>query len=1101
LELKEKEGGAKYYAIATPDDLLAFAAIINSTTETPVTTDAILEGDIDMTDIVWTTMNPDKSYSGTFDGNNHTIELKNKDKLGGQTVGLFRTITSGVVKNLVVSADFEIGGSSNIGGVARTVRDTTIENVTVNGSISGGSVAAGLVASSMGTSNYLRCVNNADISSTVPQAIGGLIANNTDTTTPGTARIEYCANYGDITSNFNGAIYTGGLVGQNRTTLVVSNSYNAGKVSTPICNFTSTNYIGGLVGGGSSTSSIKIINSFNYGAVTLFNNATPNGAVIFGAISVTKEQAMAILSNDLYLNGSGGMLFGSGTSAVTGSAANGTDGWGTDEVKALVAGKTTEEFADGTVLALLNAGPGGKNDLGDLMWEGGVLYPILAGLADGPPPDEDEDEDVDDGGNDEVFRIVTSSDLLEFAGKVRDRKIRLKAQLEDNIVFTDGNWQAIASSDPYEMYNGTFDGRGFSITGLSGAAGFFGTIGTDGVIKDLHLKEVNLSVGGVTAKNYGRIERVTVSGTVGTASYSEYVGGIAAENYGTISRSANYADVRTGYYGGGIAARTGSASSVKYSANYGSVSGRGAEGYSGSAIVIGGLAGRAVGSFSNCYNVDSVAAANNQNNDDHAGDVRVGGLFGESWVVAENCFNYGTVRNGGNGYDESKGGYAISGGNQSALTINSTWNNIWHLDGVGVRHWDWYKPAAYFAPDGALLAALNDGPGGTIDGEPQWKQGKNYPELADFFVEWKPPVLIEVEAVRTGTESATVTFTSDEDGSYRYAVTDGSVPEDDDYNGWLELFRDREMPIELTGLTSGVNYIHIQLKDADENVSEALAIRIPGAGVGEIPAEKPGIVASEDILPNIKDDISKGISEGKNVELVAPEAITEKMLLDDDTSYLRWIGILPAEGDDDTMPAAAKIDVESGVLVANKEALLKANTGEDAVKIVESTVIELPILEAEITNGNDNREKMKITAVTALSVPLGDFANGFNTAGDVVLLKLKPDRSVTALRRVSGVSEIDHGLYAVTDGEGEPIPDGDLIDADGVYLVVVGIRNNSELDWDTDPEYVVDPLYTALGSGGSDPASGSGGCSAGLPGAFVILAALAAAYRVKRGDE
>ena len=179
------------------------------------------------------------------------------------------------------------------------------------------------------------------------------------------------------------------------------------------------------------------------------------------------------------------------------------------------------------------------------------------------------------------------------------------------------------------------------------------------------------------------------------------------------------------------------------------------------------------------------------------------------------------------------------------------------------------------------------------------------------------------------------------------------------------------------------------------------------------------------------------------------------------------------------------------MLVANPDALLEANTGEGAVKI-EPEVIPLPILEAEVSEWG-------ATAVTTLNVPLRAFADGSNTVGDIVLLKLKRDRSVVELRRVSGLSEINHGLYAITDSDGNPVTDDKAIAADKVYLFVVGIGDDSELDWDMHENRVVDPLYTGLGSGGGGSSDSSdSGCSVGVTGAFAILAAFTAAYRVKR---
>jgi hypothetical protein len=1106
--------GKGYFEIVTSADLLAFAKIIQETeTDKDASMDAVLKESIDMSDIDWEAITPPSltnGYSGTFDGGGHTINLKATAVKGNSYWGLFRTVTTGgVVKNLVLFVYVELP-NDRVGGVAGILNGGIIENVVVNGSISRVDYGGGIVCLMQGTNSRIsNCVNNANIIGNNGD-FGGIAAYSLGATNP---VIEYCANHGKITNqSSSGPTYTGGLVG-NSNALTISNSYNAGEVSTPNYGFVTTtigtynNLIGGLAGGAGSTNPAIIKNSFNYGKVTLKNEL---GAVIFGKTKITDAIAQAIISNDFYLEGSGKMLFGAANASYladanrySGSVANGTDGWGSATIKPLnlVFGKTEEGFKSDDLVKLLNAGPDGSGKDGVGRWKKGELFPELAAL-EAHVPDFDEEED-DNGSGEEPVEIETKDDLLTFAQAVYEGKTHLKAVLTDDIDMSGTEWQAIAPLKYPNQYHGIFDGGGHSLKlsrnagfeGSSGSIGLFREIGNQGAVVSLDL-EVDFKgrgiIGGVAARNYGKIERVTVKGSIESHSddnnislYGDIAGGIAAASNGIISHCANYATITTDYRAGGIAGSFGGV--MEYSANYGPVYGEGHSASLGtSTINLGGLAGYTSSStITNCYNAAVVVGRGTAYN----GFWYIAGLLGQGGQSAAitNVFNYGFVHH-------SQSHYAIAGGHQGTeQPLNSI--NLFYLASSGNSTSGQSKPAADFAPDGNLLDALNDGPGGTIDGEPQWKQGKYYPELADFFVEWKPPVLTGVKAVRTGTESATVTFTSDEDGSYRYAVTDGSVPEDSDYSVWSEeLFRDRNTLIALTGLTSGVNYIHIQAKDADGNVSEALA-RIPPTGVGEIPAEKPGIVASEDIPNNIKYVISEGKSKGKNVELVAPAAITEKMIEGDNNPIverLEKMGILSAV-DDGATPAAV-IDEESGVLVANKEALLEANTGEDAVKI-ESEVIELPILEAKVTDWG-------ATAVAALSAPLGSFADGVNTAGDLVLLKLKRgNMGVTALRRVSRVSDIDHGLYLITDGQGVPISDDVRIEEGGVYLVVVGIGDDSELDWDMRDNLVTDPLYAALGSGGSDSGSGSGGCSAGLPGAFAILAALAAAYRVKRGDE
>ena len=120
----------------------------------------------------------------------------------------------------------------------------------------------------------------------------------------------------------------------------------------------------------------------------------------------------------------------------------------------------------------------------------------------------------------------------------------------------DSNW-------PYELHiAGTVDGGGYSIKGIkidSGeecqAAPF--NIGSTGVVKNLHLKDVAISgmyAGGIVTDNYGIVSGCSVSGSVTTLSSDHNVGGIVTGNYGSVTGCYNIATVKgVDYYVGGIA--------------------------------------------------------------------------------------------------------------------------------------------------------------------------------------------------------------------------------------------------------------------------------------------------------------------------------------------------------------------------------------------------------------------------------------------------------------------------------------------------------------------------------------------------------------------
>lgn len=93
-------------------------------------------------------------------------------------------------------------------------------------------------------------------------------------------------------------------------------------------------------------------------------------------------------------------------------------------------------------------------------------------------------------------------------------------------------------------YNGTFDGRGNRIIGLTvenanGNAGIFDTIGTNGVVKDVNIYSGTFTgtttAGAVAGVNNGRIEGiVTFGNTVTVTGGGGNAGGIAGTNSGTV---------------------------------------------------------------------------------------------------------------------------------------------------------------------------------------------------------------------------------------------------------------------------------------------------------------------------------------------------------------------------------------------------------------------------------------------------------------------------------------------------------------------------------------------------------------------------------------
>ncbi|MCC8168890.1 MAG: hypothetical protein LIO59_00625 [Oscillospiraceae bacterium] len=227
--------------------------------------------------------------------------------------------------------------------------------------------------------------------------------------------------------------------------------------------------------------------------------------------------------------------------------------------------------------------------------------------------------------------------------------------------------------EPIGSFGGTFDGGGYTISGLDIEAvdsvrGFIGTVAETGVVKNLNvsgsispkneyeksnfskisgiisggdndslLKGVERytsnqglkSIGGIAGENKGRITNCTYSGTV---SGYENIGGIVGENYesGRIECCTNAAVVTGTMNTGGIAGKN--YGLIKWSYNNGLINPEANE----NAQNTGGIAGRSYGAVTESVNNAEIGYKN-------AG-YNTGGITGcQNGYIAE-CTNYGHIQ-------------------------------------------------------------------------------------------------------------------------------------------------------------------------------------------------------------------------------------------------------------------------------------------------------------------------------------------------------------------------------------------------------------------------------------------------------------------------
>jgi len=188
------------------------------------------------------------SYTGTFDGNNHTIRgltVKGSDEYAG----LFGYIGSGGTVKNVKLADVQITSDhqyANAGGVAGYSQGN-IENCSVSGSVSGNSTynsVGGVVGYQLGGS-ITGCSSSATVQGT--GSVGGVAGQ-----TNSGATLTACYSTGNVTleSNNSDNNYAGGVVGSNSFSTLIA-CYATGNV-TGTGTGTGSIYVGGVTGDNAS---------------------------------------------------------------------------------------------------------------------------------------------------------------------------------------------------------------------------------------------------------------------------------------------------------------------------------------------------------------------------------------------------------------------------------------------------------------------------------------------------------------------------------------------------------------------------------------------------------------------------------------------------------------------------------------------------------------------------------------------------------------------------------------------------------------------------------------------------------------------------------
>ena len=622
------------YYISTAEQLEEFADKVNDTSGQYTDIDAVLTADIDLSEICseesdssWTPIgNEDHRYTGTFDGDGHTISglyINNSANYQG-LFGYLSTdgINTGTVKDLTVSGTvsggMRVGGIAGlnsgivencynigkvsgmgVGGVVGWNDSGTVKNCYNTGAVNSSGSSVGGVVGRSNRGNVINCYNTGEVSGN--SYVGGVVGHNSSSVTN-------CYNTGAVSG---GDWYVGGVVGYNGGTVdnggTVENCYNTGTVTG------SSNYVGGVVGWNSSSGTVT--NCYNTGAVSggedvggvvgcnnsggsvtnSYNTGKVTGNNYVGGVVGTKE-AGASVANCYFLQGTAGSGIGIGSGDATSVTT-------LDELCEKFENDNTNTW---TISDTLNR-------------------PVL------------KDNHEDDGSKDHPYRISTATQLENFRDLVngKDGNPAAWAVLMENITLNSSEeWTPIGNEE--HLYTGTFDGDGHTISGLNinnstaNYQGLFGYVGTGGTVKDLSVSgkvSGNNYVGGVVGDNRGSVEDCDFTGSVtGTV---DYVGGVVGYNGGTVKNCYN-----TGNISGNISDNT-------------------------SGNQVGGIVGQNSGTVENCYNTGNIS-----------GDISIGisgGVVGwnDSGTV-KNCYNTGNISGNTSG--------GVVGYNHSGGSVTNSYN-------------------------------------------------------------------------------------------------------------------------------------------------------------------------------------------------------------------------------------------------------------------------------------------------------------------------------------------------------------------------------------------------------------------------------------------
>lgn len=673
------KNGQGVYLISSPDELMWFDKNAKRTDSAKLLADITINEDVSGSDATsqkykWTPIGTDGSkYTGTFDGNGHTISGLYINSTAANT-GMFGRIgSSAVVKNLTL-ADSVIRSTKNYTGAITGYIDdaASVTNCHTKNSVqvSAAVYTGGITGYQDDTSTLTRCSNAAEV--TGANNVGGISGYNWSKSS---ASLTDSYNRGSV----SGSNLVGGICAQIYIGGTVSDVYNLGTVQ-------ATGTAGTPTAGG-------ITGVFRWGTIKSAYNAGIVKATAKGGVAGRLEASSSsrTVQNVFYSDEYEAVGNLNGCTIQNGTATAKTS----DGLKAL----TSEDLGDGFAADTNGINSG---------------YPVLAwqnGTVKSDDPEKDDNGWQGEAAKDTpqqkdgVYQIGTPEELAWFAEKAKQDSTDLKAVLTADLDLNNNVWTGIGGQTADTGFAGTLDGAGHTIKNLYLKNGKGLIPYNKGTVKNLTLE--GLLKGGdetaaLTGTNAGTLEEITSNVTVtggnkiagiagnntkdgvikdchntGAVTGESYAAGIVAYNEGSVSGCSNTAVITAGStFAGGIAAANtnavkSEAANVSKSANSGHV----IVSSSAERAYAGGVVGWNNASVSSLYNTGNVVSRGGY----------VGGCLGcnTTGSTAKSLYNLGDVAGS---YADTETGEVFNVGGVIGGGVAGT--DCWYLSSLAIADAD-----------------------------------------------------------------------------------------------------------------------------------------------------------------------------------------------------------------------------------------------------------------------------------------------------------------------------------------------------------------------------------------------------------------------------